>query len=321
MVKPIVSTLALALVACAPVNAVVLSVDRESDASPAPGNGDAGIISDAGSQPDAAPDAAPDTLGKCRIAGASEGFYESFPQGPLDATRWLVAEGQKSFGGESMLGGFSRENVSVEGGDLVLRVRGDRYAGPVRGWDARGEPLPDGRRTGAAIATRDLFASGTYQAQGHFVAPAGVRFALWFVRDDDSEGAIDIATPGRDGDAWSYTRVDMRSRSGLQSSANSFLLPTSFDDGDAHILRFDWYTTAASAASFWVDDQPRWQTDQALPTQRAGRLWLVAWLPGEAPADFDTAEIRLDSAFVTPFGNSGDACRDGELRGPALTVP
>jgi hypothetical protein len=47
----------------------------------------------------------------------------------------------------------------------------------------------------------------------------------------------------------------------------------------------------------------------------------VAWLRDTSPAAFDTAEIHVESAFVTPFGNDGDICVDGELEGPFLTLP
>jgi hypothetical protein len=44
-------------------------------------------------------------------------------------------------------------------------------------------------------------------------------------------------------------------------------------------------------------------------------------VPDDAAAYFDTAEVRIENAFVTPFGNTGDVCVDGELQGPSLTLP
>ena len=293
-----------------------------ADAGPRPS--DAGSQDeDAASPADAAVggDAGPRTLGVCRIGGASDGFYENFDGSSLDASRWLVAHGPVTFAGASTAGGFARDNVQVRSGVLRLLVRGDRYEGPVRSVDASGSLLASGKRSGAAIATRDAFGSATYQVQGLLSGPAPIEVAIWFVRDDDGAGAIDLATPGLNGSQRDYGHVRMRTRDASSADAQQFALGTPLDDGASHILRFDWYTTSQKSVSFWIDDQLRNKSMRALPPSDAGRLWIVAWLPGDAPADFDTAEIRIDNAFITPFGNSGDRCTTGELQGPSLTVP
>jgi hypothetical protein len=270
-------------------------------------------------QPDASgATSEPNNRGACRIGGAKDGFHDGFGGDALDANTWLVAHGPITFAQASARGGFARDNVQVSGGALVLRVRGDLYDGDVRSIDAAGRPLASGRRSAAAVVTRDLFASGTYQIEGRFTGPPPVEVAVWLVRDDDSQGAIDISTPGRNGAERSYSHVHMRSRDASAASENQLALAQTLDDGAAHILRFDWYTTAMSAVSFWVDDELRWQTARRLPPKAAGRMWIVAWVPDDAAADFDTAEIRIDNAFVTPFGNAGDLCVDGELTGPFL---
>jgi hypothetical protein len=317
--------LLLVLSACTLQEGTVL-IARGLDAASADGEAasdEGAALLDAAADADTSelPEAGPVARGVCRIGGAADGLYDSFDGNALAAKSWLVAQGPVQFAGQRAQGGFARENVRVEGGALVLAVRGDRYAGPVRGVDASGKPLSHGRRSAAAVATLDLFASATYQVQGRFTGPPGLELALWFVRDDDSSGAIDLATPGTDTGQPSYAHVRMRSRDAAAASELQFALSAPFDDQASHILRFDWYTTAASAVSFWVDDRRRWETDQRLPSQRAGRLWIVAWVPDQAPADFDTAEVRIENAFVTPFGNDGDRCTDGELSGPFLTEP
>jgi len=262
----------------------------------------------------------PNTLGVCRLGGSKDGFYENFNAG-LDPTRWLVAHGPVTFAQSNARGGFARENVQIVDGSLRLRVRGDRYEGDVRSVDASGKPLASGKRSAAAIVTRDQFGSGTYQVQGLLSGRPSVEFAIWYVRDDDSGGAIDLSTPGRNGAERSYGYVRMRTRNASTANDLQFSLGSSLDDGGSHILRFDWYTTAMSSVSFWVDDTLRSKSMRALPPMAAGRLWIVAWVPDDAVADFDTAEIRIENAFVTPFGNSGDTCIDGELQGPSLSLP
>jgi hypothetical protein len=213
-------------------------------------------------------------VGACRIQGAADGFYESFPDGPLDPARWLVAEGD----------GFARANVSIAQSLLVLDV---------------------GPSSAAAIATVDLFASATYQVQARI--SDGVQLALWWRRDDDADGTLELTSPGQD-----YAHVLMHSSDGTAASENQFALTAALNDGKDHILRFDRYTTASPAATFWVDDEMRWSTRTHLPSTRAGRMWIVARGSGR---------ITVSNAFVTPFGNDGDRCSDGELRGAGLVRP
>jgi hypothetical protein len=264
---------------------------------------------------------ASNTLGVCRITGARDGFYENFNGTSLDSNHWLVAHGPFTFAGSTARGGFARENVQVRDGSLRLLVRGDRYSGDVRSIDGSGAPLASGKRSAAAIATRDLFGSGTYQIQGFPAGPASVELAIWFVRDDDSQGAIDLTTPGKNATARNYGYVRMRTRDSSTANDVQFSLGKNLDDGASHILRFDWYTTTSKSVSFWVDDELRAKSMRSLPPPAAGRLWIMAWVPDDSPADFDTAEIRLDNAFVTPFGNDGDVCTNGELEGPSLARP
>jgi hypothetical protein len=333
MVKQL-ALVTLALAACAPVEGTVLIARVDARVEPGAdaameldadafvdAAGESGAETDAAAPADASADALNEPRGVCRIASASQGIYDSFSGATLDAKLWLVAHGPVAFAGQRAQGGFAQGNVRVQDGALVLSVRGDRYQGAVRSVDAQGNPLATGRRSAAAVASRDLFGSATYQAEGRFVGPAGVELALWFVRDDDSTGAIDVATPGTNAGQPSHAHVRMRSRAAGSSNEQQFALSQGFDDGAAHILRFDWYTTTQNAVRFWVDDEPRWQSERSLPSTRAGRLWIVAWVPDDAAADFDTAELRIENAFITPFGNDGDRCADYELRGPFLLEP
>jgi hypothetical protein len=274
-----------------------------------------------GEHVDAALDAAVDTRGRCRVGGSRDGFHETFSGGALDPSRWLIAHGPVALAGQRAAGGFARDNVNLKDGVLVLSVRGDQYTGPVRSVDRDGLPLGSGKRSAAALVTRDLFASATYQVQGHFAGPSGVEVALWFARDDDPSGAITLATPGLDNGTPSYGFVRMQTRDGAATFSNDFALGTSLDDRASHILRFDWYTTAENAAVFWIDDERRFQSTRNLPSRKAGRMWIVAWLREGAAAPFETAEVQLEIAFVTPFGNDGDECVDGELEGPFLSLP
>lgn len=83
-------------------------------------------------------------------------FYDDFDGDALNSDKWLVAE--KAWGGFN--GGVVPENVSVEDGKLKLEGHGNLYDGDIEGVN---HDLPGGIRTGAAIATREYYASGSYE--------------------------------------------------------------------------------------------------------------------------------------------------------------
>ena len=314
--------LALVLVltgGCAPLEGSVLILGDgglrfdASDQLPA-SSGDASA-SDASSADGALGEdaAAPAIASACRVEGASSGFFEEFGGEALDGARFLLAHGSLTLAGRTPRGGFLRENVALRDGALVLSVRGDGYTGPLRGFAATGARSGDGRRTAAAIATRDLFASATYSATIELRAPPGVEVGLFVVRDGEPRDWLEIASYGP------APRVRMRSaRADGAGGESEFTLPASEDA--LHSLRLDWYTNPREAVRFWIDDVPQERSDQRAPEGWAGRMWLLAWVPDGVAADFDTAELRIERTFVTPFGNDGDRCVQGAPP-PQLTLP
>jgi hypothetical protein len=287
------------------------AVDVPDDGGPggSPGDGDGG-----GESP----------LGSCRI-DHDVGFIDQFDQSSLDPRRWFIAHGNTPIAGERPTGGFVRDNVRLEDGKLVLSVRGDQYTGPVRGIDAAGQPRADGKRSAAAIATRDLFMSGTYQWEGRFGAPAGVKMVLLVQRDDPADGVIAYTAPGIDGLVRSYDFAEAFV-SGPRAAPQrvQVTLPFPLDDGQYHQLRFDWHSGAGMSSApdvdFWEGPDNLEQLAGNAPA-RAARAWLVAFVPDGVAAAFDTVEIPIETAFITTFGEVNDRCADGELSQGILVAP
>ena len=62
------------------------------------------------------------------------------------------------------------------------QANGDLYTGPVRGVEKKHNTWVDlqhGRRTGAAIATKEYFASGVYEVRMKVAPVKGVCSAVW----------------------------------------------------------------------------------------------------------------------------------------------
>ena len=140
-------------------------------------------------------------------------FFDDFTGARLDSSKWLTAE--KNWGGTVEIdgktvdynGGVISENVTVRDGNLILTGLGNQYEGELRGINRDGTRREDGNRCGGAIATKDYFASGSYEIRAKIAPVLGCCSAMWtFEYEEDYSGdtlqitnhEIDIEFPGRD---------------------------------------------------------------------------------------------------------------------------
>lgn len=113
-----------------------------------------------------------------------EVFYDDFSGDTLNTSKWLVAD--KMWGGWN--GGVVPKNVSVSDGTLKLEGHGNLYAGDV---ESCNKNLPGGIRTGAAIATRDYYASGSYEIVAKVAPELGACSAIWTFEYEEYEKGVD----------------------------------------------------------------------------------------------------------------------------------
>ncbi|MCF0122575.1 MAG: glycoside hydrolase family 16 protein, partial [Ruminiclostridium sp.] len=265
-------------------------------------------------------------------------FFDDFNENTLDSSRWLIAH--KRWGGDN--GGVVKENVSVSDGKLMLEGHGLNYTGDVPGIGRE-----DGKLTGAAIATRDYYASGSYEVVAKIAPELGACSALWTFEYEEyypgQEGYIpELAT-------WGYCTVnheiDIEIPTGTSrnpdpnfSSArfNTYLrendytphyhdLGQNLNDGEFHTYRFDWHTgdtNQTARVEFYIDDVLQYTSYTDIPTNE-GRFWIGLWFPysidsnhdGEEDtgwsglADFDITFFEIDSVKITPFHEAGDTAQ------------
>ncbi len=262
-------------------------------------------------------------------------FFDDFEEGNLDKSKWLIAN--KRWGGEN--GGVVKENVSVSDGTLKLEGHGLKYSG-----DIPGIGRTDGTLTGAAIATKEYFGSGSYEVVAKVAPDLGACSALWtfeyeeyypgdegYVPEYASWGyctenhEIDIEIPtgtGKNPDPnFSSARFNTYVRENKHTS-HFHDLGFSVNDGKFHTYRFDWHTGDANETprvDFYIDNEHLYSSYTNIPT-KAGRFWIGLWFPysedsdkdGKADtgwsglADFDTTVFEIDSVKITPFHESGD---------------
>ncbi|MCR4760963.1 MAG: family 16 glycosylhydrolase [Oscillospiraceae bacterium] len=258
---------------------------------------------------------------------ADDVFFDDFSGTQLDSSKWLIAE--KNWGGivadedgmpVDYNGGVRAQNVSLSDGRLILTGYGNLYEGNVRGINRDGTERADGKRCGAAIATRDYFGSGSYEIRAKIAPEIGCCSAMWTFeyeynyRDgnlSEVNHEIDIEFPGRDqydkpslNDAYCTTWVtehDYRTHS-VNCGAQA--------DGQFHNYRFDWHTgsdTEKPRVDFYFDDELLYTNEAFIPTNES-RFWLGLWFPNgwAGRPDFDTAVFEIDWAKITPFHEPGD---------------
>lgn len=253
-------------------------------------------------------------------------FYDDFTDSWLDINKWLIAE--KNWGGTvtengekvDYNGGVISENVAVRDGNLVFTGLGNLYEGEQNGINSDGSRRLDGKRCGGAIATREYYASGSYEIRAKIAPELGCCSAMWtFEYEEDYSGdtleitnhEIDIEFPGRDKNdelslshalctTW-VTEEDYKTKSvdcGNQS------------DGEFHTYRLDWHTgsdTEIPRVEYYFDDVLTYTAYEYIPTNES-RFWLGLWFPKywAGTPDFDTTEFVIDYVKITPFHESGD---------------
>ena len=270
----------------------------------------------------------------------SEVFFDDFNGNSLDTNKWLIAN--KAWGGQN--GGVVKENVSVSNGTLKLEGHGLNYTGNVKGTGKYGD---SGKLVGAAVATRDYYASGSYEVVAKIAPNLGACSAMWtFEYEEYYEGdegyipelAMDHCTVvNHEIDIEIPTAVNSHSTENFHSARfNTWTYENVYtphfmdvgvdlDDGNFHTYRFDWHTGDASETArveFYIDNQLLYTCYKTIPTN-AGRFWIGVWFPfandtdgDKKPdtgwagrADFDTTVFEIDSVKITPYNEAGDTAQ------------
>ena len=261
-------------------------------------------------------------------ADDSEGFYDDFSGLDLDSGKWLTAE--KNWGGTVIEdgksvdynGGVIAENVHLQDGKLIFTGCGNLYDGAKRGINRNGTYRDNGKRCGGAIATKEYFASGSYEICAKISPEFGCCSAMWtFEYEEDYSGdelkvtnhEIDIEFPGRDeNNELSLSNCLCTTWIGEGDDEHKTASPYCKDqaDGQFHTYRFDWHTgdeNQVPRVEYYFDNELVYTSYEYIPTN-AGRLWLGLWFPRywAGTPDFDKTNFEIDYVRVTPFHEKGD---------------
>jgi beta-glucanase (GH16 family) len=246
---------------------------------------------------------------------------DDFTQPTLAPCLWVIV--RSNWGGKKGNGDYNSgvvpENVSLRDNTLVLTARGNLYDGPVQGVKSDGTPSEDGRRSGAAVMTRDLYLGGRFEANVKIIKHPGVVSAMWtFFYDQLPDGTvrnheIDIEIPGNaDADSGpSFDHATLTAWTGLkpgESTAAYCALPNSIADDKFHRLMFDWRPPGKAdpgSVEFYIDGRLCATTRTNVPSKPAN-LWLGVWFPPDWAGipDFEQAEMLVNQVRITPLSKT-----------------
>lgn len=269
------------------------------------------------------------TISNVSAETESDVFYDDFSSGTLDSDKWLVA--YKNWGGKvtengvkvDYNGGVIPQNISVKDGKLILTGNGNLYEGDLKGINKDGSQRDNGKRTGAAIATKDYYASGSYEVMAKVAPELGACSAIWtFEYEEDwdtgeiTNHEIDIEMPGRPASekknqSFQYALCNTWTGENEGEYKTGYTdIGVNQADGEFHKYRFDWHTgdkNEEARVEFYFDDVLTYTSKEYVPTNE-GRLWLGLWFPNAwaGTPDFDTSAFEIDYVRITPFHESGD---------------
>lgn len=241
-------------------------------------------------------------------------FFDDFENG-VDSSKWLIGKTVWGYGNN----GVSPENVTVENGILKIKANGDLYEGEQKGFkrDKEGKIVQSdsGKRVGGVIATKDHFASGSYEVRARLLNELGVVNAFWtFFNNGERNDEIDWEAPGTVA-GKQYVNQIMANTWIDDQVPNSYIVDSPKELGTTegvaegwHTYRFDWYTEKDNPrVEFYLDGKHVHTATEKIPSA-AGRFWLGLWFPqgwaGEP--NFDSGTMEIDWVKITQFKNDGD---------------
>jgi|GEM_PF-2895440 len=258
--------------------------------------------------------------------------------GSLNADLWKIVDGAWHFQpdasskGNDYHNGDLKENVFLidnyddADGVLALRATGDFYDYSDAALTARFNAMQTGEninstRSAGCLATTETYGPGRYEVTMKATPVEGSVSALWtFYWGGNEQHEIDIEIVGG-GDAAGgqpngFDRIWFTSwtKPTTTTSSQPYLSDLGYDwylnDGEWHTFTFDWYTnynsTGEKRIDWFIDGKLVYSLNgseaQSVIADKAGNIWLGAWLSGWSGAkNFNTAYMYVDEFTYTPF--------------------
>ncbi len=230
-------------------------------------------------------------------------FETNFEKG-IDPQHWLILNHQ--WGNQN--GGCIPENVSLDSEGLILKANGDFYQGLLKGINHNKEKVSHGKRTGAALISKNTLGPGSFEIYMKPCPKYGVCTAFWtWYGDNDLNHEIDIELPGHlNNGIPSFNIMINNTWITEKKYEKHFTLIHDTIDGKYHKFRFDWHTEPKKV-EFYYDDKLVHTNTKNVPTIKSNINFGV-WFPKDWAGipEFETSEMRVKYFKYTPFFEKSD---------------
>ena len=258
---------------------------------------------------------------------------------------WIVENRVWGFTGTQTHGGVIADNIAYdEEGNLVFIVNGDYYEGDKKGVNEAYYGVSGGKRTGAAVKSRETYGPGSFEAVMKIPSFNGICTSIWLFNyiersgQEDANYEIDIEIHGTAVDA-NGDRINANDLSSVLCT--SWLTETDFisetksagyalNDGKFHSYRIDWHTGDNPRVEYYIDGVLVCVQTTHVPDNEM-YLNIGCWFPNEWCGDpaFETDYMTLKSFSYTPFegetagklSTSTDNGGAGEVYQPWVEIP
>lgn len=221
-------------------------------------------------------------------------FEENFTNG-ISMDKWNISN--RVWGGTHH-GGVVHQNVNyTSDGLLVLQANGDYYDGDIQGINKS-----DGKRTGAAIYTKEYFGPGEFEIVAKAMPRFGATTAFWtynFENGINSEIDIELNVNNDFHTAW-FTNYLTESNSVHQKMDT----PVLNNDGDFHTYKIEWHTAPTPMIKYYIDGVLYHTATTKIPTLEA-QFWIGVWFPNKwaGEPNFETDYLIVDSFTYKKYDN------------------
>ncbi|SMG52431.1 Glycosyl hydrolases family 16 [Arenibacter troitsensis] len=234
-------------------------------------------------------------------------FFDDFNEPKINADYWKILNtkwGENPSKGTH--GGVVPDNVYVQNGNLVIRALGDYYRGDVKGHGQN-------TKVGGVIATKEKFASGSYEVRAKICPQSGALSAFWtyYYENEDYNHEIDFEFPGRNQHPYKPEDSDLTwglfsnwrgVGDDLHRTADKYL--GNQIDGEFHLYRFEWYAgtkTQKPKIEWYYDNKLIHRSHEQIPDHPSEffvGIWFPWWI---SEANFDTDYMYIDWVKITPY--------------------
>lgn len=260
-------------------------------------------------------------------------LHRRAPSYAVELDDWIAVTAVWGYSGEQSHGGVIADNIAVdESGNVVLMANGDWYEGDKEGVNSSYAQANGGKRTGAALTSKQTFSPGSFEVVMKIPSYNGICTSIWLynyiasgdqsVLDGNYEIDIEMhgTAEGYDGNLSQVLCTNWITERDYES--NYYNLGYWLNDGQFHAFRIDWHTGETPRVEYYVDGVLIATQYNCVPDNEM-YFNIGCWFPENwcGSPEFETDYMVVKSFSYTPFaGETANRSNCGEKTGDGVDL-